>query len=255
MHLKFQLDLGPLHVRINWLILACVLITALTLGRLGLWQLSRAAEQVQAQEALQAELQENAPPIESLPDRSLSTANTNLQNRHVSLRGRYLNERTILVLAEFFNDQIGYGVVTPFRLDSNGELVLVNRGWTTGILPVDTPPYLGPVEGPVTITGQIHVPEPNARVIGSEIDASQWPLRVRSLEVDVISQILTEPVFPFEVRLTENQPGTLARYWPGVIIDVNQHLFYALQWFVFAIIVLLAALLGSSNLLQILRAD
>ena len=253
MTLSKEFNLGRFHIRINWLIAACVVITALTLGRLGIWQLDRAAEQVEAQRELMAELQENAPAIELLSDAELNPENVTLQNRHVTLRGEYWNARTILLEAEFFDSQIGYGVVTPFRLASNGELVLVARGWTTGILPPDTPPYLNPVDGAVEITGQIHVPPDNARVFASRIDPSEWPLRMRSLEIDVIEEILGEPVFPYEVRITDDQPGTLVRHWPAVNVDVNQNLFYAVQWFSFALIVLFVAVLASSNLWQLMK--
>ena len=253
MTLSKEFNLGRFHIRINWLIAACVMITALTLGRLGIWQLDRAAEQVEAQRELMAELEENAPAIELLSAAELNPQNVTLQNRHVTLRGEYWNERTILLEAEFFDSQIGYGVVTPFRLESNGELVLVARGWTTGILPPDTPPYLNPVDGTVEISGQIHVPPDNARVFASRVDPSEWPLRMRSLEIDVIEEILGESVFPYEVRITEDQPGTLVRHWPAVNVDVNQNLFYAVQWFSFALIVLFIAVLASSNLWQLIK--
>lgn len=248
-----EYSLGRFHIRINWLIAACVAITAITLGRLGIWQLDRAAEKVAAQEELRAELQENAPAIQDISPSELTPANPTLQNRHVTLQGEYLNERTILLPGEFFDGQIGYGVVTPFRLEETGELVLVSRGWTTGILPPDTPPYLNPVNGPVEIAAQVHVRDPDARVIGSEIDASKWPLRMRTLEIDVVADILGEPVFPFEVRLTEDQPGTLVRHWPAVNVDVNQNLFYAVQWFSFALIVVFVSVLASSNLWQLMK--
>ncbi len=253
MALKSQIQLGKLEIRWNWLIAACVIATVLGLGRLGIWQLDRAAEKIAAQQALQIELETNAIPIEEIPAGHLHWANPELPNRHVSLVGEYLNERTILLMAEFFDGQIGYGVVTPLRLDDNEQLVLVHRGWTTGILPPDTPPILRPVSGPVELKAQIHVPPRDARVIASEVDASEWPLRIRSLEFDVIEEILGEPLFPFEVRLTDNQPGVLVRHWPAVAIDINQHLFYALQWFLFATIVLSAALFASSNLWQLLK--
>lgn len=253
MALQTQFSIGQLHIRWNWLIASCVVITALGLGRLGIWQLDRAAEKVDAQQALLLEQAANATPIEEIPAGHLHPANPELPNRHVALEGEYINERTILLLAEFFDSQIGYGVVTPFRLRSNGQLVLVHRGWTTGILPPDTPPILRPVSGPVSIRGQIHVPPPDARVLASQVDASEWPLRMRSLEIDVIEDILGEPVFPFEVRLTADQPGVLVRHWPAVAVDVNQHLFYALQWFLFASLVVLIALLASSNLWQLLK--
>ncbi len=253
MGIRREIHLGKLQVRINWLVLVCVCFAVLGLGRLGVWQLDRAAEKVAEQEALNARLQDNAPALESIPDGQLNRLNPQLQNLHVSLKGEYLNDKTILIPGEFFDSQIGYGVITPFRLASNDELVLVSRGWTTGILPPDTPPYLNPVDGPVEVTGQIHVRPENARVFSSEVDPSSWPLRMRTLEFDVVSQILGEPIFPFEVRLTADQAGTLVRHWPAVNINVNQNLFYAVQWFMFALIVLIIALFASSNLWKLMR--
>ncbi|MEQ8953072.1 MAG: hypothetical protein RL120_02995, partial [Gammaproteobacteria bacterium] len=93
------------------------------------------------------------------------------------------------------------------------------------------------------------------RIIPTSVEAGTWPLRLRSLELDVVSQVLGEPVFPFEVRLTAEQPGVLARHWPAVIADVNQHLFYAMQWFLFALLVILIALFASSNLWSLLKGD
>lgn len=255
MELRKHYEFGSFQIRINWMIAACVVMAAAGLMRLGLWQLDRAAEKVDAQTELLAELKENATPIETIPAGHLHRANPELQNRHVKLVGEYLNDRTVLLLAEFFESQIGYGVVTPLRLASNDQIVLVHRGWTTGILPPDTPPFTRPVEGPVEVDAQIYVPPEDARVIASQIDASQWPLRIRSLEIDVISEILGEPVFPFEVRIIADQPGTLTRHWPAVQPDINQNLSYAIQWFSFGLIVLFVALLASSNLWQLLKGE
>ncbi|MDD9890950.1 MAG: SURF1 family protein [Gammaproteobacteria bacterium] len=253
MDLSKTYQLGSFEIRINWHIAGCVAITAITFANLGLWQLDRAAEKIEAQQVLEAELRENAGAIEDIPAGHLHPANPEMRNRHVQLRGEYVNERTILVLAEFFDDQIGYGVVTPFRLASNDALVLVHRGWTTGMLPPDVAPVLRPVEGPVEVSAQVFVPPANARIFPSQINAAEWPLRVRSLEIDVISDILDEPIFPFEVRITADQPGTLVRHWPAVNPDVNQNLSYAIQWFSFGLLIVFIALLASSNLWSLMR--
>lgn len=253
MQLRSEHSIGIFHIRINWLFAACVLMTVASFARLGLWQLDRAAEKVEAQQAMEIESKLSAGAIENIPLGHLHRANPELQNRHVSLRGEYVNERSILLLAEFFQGMIGFGVVTPFRLSSTNQLILVNRGWTTGILPPDTPPELRPVSVPVEITAQIFVPPENARVFPSQIDPSVWPLRMRTLEIDTLTEILGEPLFPFEVRLTADQEGTLVRHWPAVNADVNQNLSYAIQWFSFALLVLFLTILASSNLWRLLK--
>ena len=96
-----KLHVWRFRIRVNWPLAACIVITAATFMRLGLWQLDRAAEKVDAQIELLAELQVNAEPIESIPPGHLHSANPELQNRHVKLIGEYWNERTILLLAEF----------------------------------------------------------------------------------------------------------------------------------------------------------
>ncbi|MDC0222288.1 SURF1 family protein [Gammaproteobacteria bacterium] len=253
MPLRRTFYFSSFEIRVNWIIATCVVISAVSFANLGFWQLGRAAEKLEAQSILEAELRENAGPIENIPAGHLHRANPEMRNRHVQLQGEYLNDRTVLILAEFFDSQIGYGVVTPLRLTSNGELVLVHRGWTSGILPPDTPPSIRPIDGPVDIGGQIFIPPQDTRVIPSQINPNKWPLRMRSLEIDVISEILGEPIFPFEVRITANQSGTLTRHWPAVNPDVNQNLSYAIQWFTFALIIIFVALLASSNLWALLR--
>jgi len=255
MQLRKQLQLGALTISVNWLVLACLIATMAGFIRLGIWQLDRAAEKVAAQETLAAEQQQNAIDIERLQAGQLDARNPDLPNLHVALQGEYLNDKTVLLLAEFFDGMIGFAVVTPFRLTSNAQLVLVNRGWTTGILAPGAEPNLRPVTGPQTIAGQIHVPPANARVFASQVDANTWPLRMRSLEIDVLTDILSEPLFPFEVRLTDSQPGVLVRHWPAVQVDYNINLFYAMQWFLFALGSGLIALFASSNLWFLLRHD
>jgi surfeit locus 1 family protein len=248
-----EFSIGVFTVRINWLLFACVVLTILAFGRLGLWQLDRAAEKVNAQQVMENESKRGAEPIESIPRGHLNRANPELQNRHVALEGEFLNDKTILLLGQFHQTQIGYGVVTPFRLSSNNQLVLVSRGWTSAINKPGQSIYTAPVEGPVSVTAQIYVPSAAWKPRESEIDGSQWPVFMRDLEIDIASQLLGEEVWPFEVRLTADQEGALVRHWPAVSADVDQNLSYALQWFCLALLVFFASLFASSNLWALLK--
>ena len=256
MRLTREFSIGAFHIRVNWIILAAVLMSMAGLLRLSWWQLERAGEKVDAQRELEAQLSLTAPPIEEIPRGHLHPANPELPNRHVTLTGEYENDRSILVLAEFFDGQIGYGVVTPFRLAATGELVLVERGWISGIGVDSANLNLRPVEGPLSTSAQIYVPPNDARVPPSEIDPQNWPLRVRGLELEVLAGVFGEELFPFSVRLTEEQPGVFVRHWPAVSADVagyTQNLSYALQWFAAAFAVLVISLLASSNLWSLFR--
>ena len=248
-----KFSIGQLQLQVNWLIFACVAITVITFLRLGFWQLGRAEEKLAAQEAFDAQQRQNPVAFEDLESHFDLADAESIQNLHVMLQGEYQNDRTILMTAQFFNSQIGYEVVTPMRLSVNGSLVLISRGWTSGILPPNTPIHLGPVYGIQTLTGQIHVPDPEQPIYTGQIDATVWPLRIRSLEPEVISTILSEPVFPYVFRLTQDQPGVLVRHWPVTNVDINNNLSYAVQWFCFAIIVLVISFLASTNVINLFR--
>ena len=91
MQLRSEHSIGVFHIRINWLFAVCVLVTAAAFARLGVWQLDRAAEKVEAQQAMVIESKLNADPIEDIPLGHLHRANPDLQNLHVSLRGEFVN--------------------------------------------------------------------------------------------------------------------------------------------------------------------
>jgi len=248
-----EFEIGPFKIRINWLIFACVLFTAFTFIQLGLWQLGRADEKLLIQSEYEQQQQRNAIDIENIPTAELDSGSDDLPNRHVALQGEYINERSILVLAQFFDGQIGYEVVTPFRLQGSSRLVLVSRGWTSGILPPNTPPDLRPVSGLQRLNAQILVPAIDQRYASSQIDPSQWPLRVRNIQIDILQAIFDQALFPYVVRLTADQPGMLVRHWRETNVDINTNLSYAFQWFTFAALVVLAGILASSNLFRLLQ--
>jgi surfeit locus 1 family protein len=253
MSLRFELNLGQLRIRINLLVALCALVTVAGLARLGIWQLSRAADKLADQEAVQLEYQVKAVRLEAIPDAQLQAADDSLQHRHVQITGTYENDHSLLLIAQFYDGQLGYSVVTPLRLQSNGKLVLVNRGWITALVQPGGKPGIQPYNGPVTVTGQIHLTQPRPQAYAEQLDSSNWPIRMRYLDFRTINEQLKEPVYPVEVRLAEDQAGGLIRHWPAVHININQNLSYALQWFALALLVSLVSLLASSNLWSLLR--
>jgi surfeit locus 1 family protein len=250
--MKREINVGPVLVRVNWLVVACIAIVSGTCFRLGLWQLDRAAEKVALIEAVQIEQKRDAVAIESIPAHQLEERHTRLSNLHVSLVGEYVDKKNIFIIPRFFGGEPGVGVVTPFRLQSNNQLVLVDRGWAGGALPSSSQTDLK-TSGQQRLTAQIHLSDVPTMTSSVQLDDSDWPQRVRHLNVDALSSALNEQLFPYPVRLTADQPGVLIRSWPAVTVNVKTNIFYALQWFSFAIIILVASLLASSNIYSLLR--
>jgi len=251
-----ELTIGRLRIRFNWLVALCVLLSCAMFINLGFWQLGRAADKRQLQR--DAVLQEQAEPvaIESLSadpaafDTAAQAAAT-LNNRRVFLRGQYVNDAAFLVVFQFFQGQPGFELISPFRLASDGSLVLVSRGWIAPGPDADSLPMIQAVEQQQTLVGQLYVPE--AATVAGQVEEREWPVRVRRLHIPQAEALLGESVYPWQVRLNTGSPGLLARHWPTVTISTRGNIGYALQWFSFALLTVVVSLLMSSNLLQLLR--
>ena len=245
MQLTSEFKFGSVQFGINWFVLAGVVLVAASFIRLGIWQLDRASEKMALQTAMQQEQQKETINIEDI-DLARDGA---IPNLHVTLSGEYINEKSFLLVPQSYNGQLGFGVITPFRLQNSNRIVLVDRGWIT--VASGSQLNFGLVVGARQLTAQIHL-RSSSPGLDERPDASAWPVQIRRLDVDVISEILGEDLFPYPVRLNEDQPGVLIRHWTAVTANSNANISYAIQWFVFAAALIIASLLASSNIVSVL---
>ncbi len=248
-----HLRLGALEIRFNWLIALCVVLALGLFINLGLWQLERAAQKGQMQAEFAASQQAEPTALEDLLETYSSgkALLSDMANRRVLLQGEYLADRSFLILFQYFQGRPGYEVISSFRLGSDGSLVLVSRGWLAPATTPDGVPEVPQLEGEQTLTGQLHVLD--AATVSSDLETQQWPLVVRRLHLPQLEDQLGEVLPPLVVRLEPGAPGVLTRHWPAVTISTSSNIGYAMQWFGFALLTLVASVLMSSNLLQLWR--
>jgi surfeit locus 1 family protein len=201
---------------------------ALLTARLGMWQLSRAAEKTGLQAAI--EQQATKPALESgaaLPNDAQQAAS--LHYRHVRLHGRWSTTHTIYLDNRQMKGRPGFFVVTPLLL-ADGRAVLVQRGW----LPrnaddrtrIDDAP---PPAGDVAVEGRI-APAP-ARLF--EFDGADTGRIRQNLDVEAFGRETGLRLLPLSVLQTEPvaPADKLLREWPLPASGVAKHYGYAFQWF------------------------
>ena len=106
--------------------IAAILGVSIT-ARLGAWQLSRAAEKVALQTAL--DTRGHLAPLDNA-DLARETGQADGQHyRPAVLRGQWVGGHTVFLENRQMNGRPGFFVVTPLRLDGRGDAVLVQRGW------------------------------------------------------------------------------------------------------------------------------
>ena len=223
------------------------LLLPLLLG-LGVWQLQRAEEKqliVRGWELRQQQSPQPLPPSDA--------GEAALAYLRVELRGEFLPGKQFFLDNRMRRGRYGQEVVTPLRLAGNGRLVLVNRGWVAADpARLELPQVITPA-GVQRLLGTVYVPLGTPYTLGAEIGSGPWPRQLLALDVEAMSAMLGESVYPYSVRLDADSTAALLAAWPLLNSSPEKHRAYALQWVSMALVLLCLYLLRSSNLLAWLR--
>jgi len=188
---------------------------AIVCVRLGLWQLDRLGQRRARNAVLAARL--------ALPPLTVErgTPPDSARQRRLIARGVYDFAGELIGPGRSFDGTPGVALVTPLRL-ADGSAVFVDRGW---------------------------VPSPDARHVDQTLYREPDTATVEGL--GVVSSDGRYDV-PFILQLTGPDPARgLPRRWPAPALDDGPHLSYAIQWFSFAVIIVVgtAALLRKTTVL------
>jgi surfeit locus 1 family protein len=163
----------------------------------------------------------------------------NVQFKHVSVSGQFVNDLTMLVQNRVYNNQLGFEVLTPLKTQ-DGKLLLIDRGWIAK--PANQPlPLIPPAHEVKSVEGYIKLLNEPQFILGQNIlDTSSKPLVMQKIDVNEISQITHQIFFPFMLRLNESQPNGFVRDWVVSTVLPERHMGYAVQWFSMALMLLIA---------------
>ncbi|MGZ5006445.1 MAG: SURF1 family protein [Methylobacter sp.] len=200
---------------------------------LGMWQLDRSE-----QKRVFLEQQEQAAASETLHlSTTINSTTETLRYRNVEVVGRYDREHQFLIDNQISDGKVGYFVLTPFILAGERKAVLVNRGWIPSSRDRSVLPDLQIKQAEVAITGRINnFPSVGIKLAGSEIPTDGWPSLVQVADSQVLAKKLGYPLFQFQVELAKELPDGYKREWhASTIMQPEQHIAYAIQWFALAL--------------------
>lgn len=213
-----------------WLLLAVVF--AIACGFLSNWQFSRRTEALTKMTQLARNYDRE--PIE-LTSVKFKTEDEWLP---IKLTGHFLPESTLLVRNRPFNGAAGYLELIPFQRQ-DGLIVAIQAGW----LPADdrlNPPRVVPKPGleTQTIWGRVRPSEPTL-----DRDAPAGQIATINLPTFVNKTgIKDRAVTEFYLVLGENNfaKGGVPKLLPRPQLDEGNHLSYAMQWIIFAVMAFIA---------------
>lgn len=216
-----------LYFRLGFTIFCAVFFILFCL--LGMWQLQRYHFKKEL-------LQLYHDRLEAAP-RSLSEvlAGHDLSFQRIKVSGKFLFDQTMLMQDQFFQDQLGYEVLTPFQIDHDKKLLLIDRGWSNGYLPEKNN------NSTVTISGYIKLLNEYQFILGDNIlKPDSRPLTMQKINIEEISRITHQDYYRFILRLDPAMPNGFTRQWTISTVLPERHLGYAIQWFVMAFVLVIA---------------
>lgn len=237
--------------QINWKVCAFSLAFFPLLVGLGFWQLDRAEQKRTLQQQL-AE-QQALEPLTITSSAQLGAIDHTATFRQVALTGQYDTQHTWLLENQVINGRLGYSVVQPLVL-SDGQGILVNRGW---IPSMGTRAKLPPVKTPsmpVRVSGRLVQPSRN-RLLNDQVIEGSWPRTILQVEPATLALQSQLILAPWILQIDPADPTGFVTQWKSVVMPADQHLGYAVQWFFMALALAILTLYANSNVHEYMKAQ
>ena len=216
--------------------LALVVVFSIACVYLSNWQFNRREEALVAMQQLAQNYDSPAVPIQQLA--TLDTFAKANEWRKVELVGKYLVDKSVLVRNRPLNGQPGFLQVVPFEL-SDGTVIAVERGWVAAGDQYQVPERVPlPADATQTVIGRTRASEPSLNRT-----APPGQLATINIEALVSSTQIEQKIYnKLYVRMaSESLAGeSLSGVDAPKKLDKPQlgegnHLSYALQWILFAL--------------------
>lgn len=208
-----------------------ILLGMAGLAQLGFWQLDRLEWRRGVNAQAWARL--NAPPVAVNGDTVWAA---DWHDRQAVARGILDYRSQVGIKNRFHKEEAGIHLLTPMRLEGSDVVLMVDRGWIPQAWVSGDWSEYDEDAGLVEVRGLLQNANPHPP--GSDIDASPDRLYHRE-DLVLLGRVLDMDVAPMFLLLQpveEDSPGWPRRQPKVLHLSEGNHLSYAIQWFLFSLI-------------------
>lgn len=199
---------------------------------LGIWQLHRYEAKKQLEQLYLAR-SKSAPMMLS---QAMALKNPDFSKAMVS--GRFLFNKTIMLMHQSFNSQVGVNIYTPFLVAGKNQAILVDRGW----IALNQLAHLRKdqlfVGVKMNIEGYLFLPQSRFHLGDAIVNVGASPLHVQTINTKMLGQAIGLTLYPYVLRIDQTMVSALTPNWKHFNVTSLKHLGYAIQWFLMALILL-----------------
>jgi len=203
--------------------LAAIIGVALTAAA-GNWQLDRAHEKEDRQQAYDRGASDAAILLTAAPVRAEA-----LRMRRVEVEGEFVPKDAVLLDNKTRNGVAGYEVIMPLRIGASSMHALVNRGWIAAGSERAKLPVIVTPEAVVRVIGMAVVPGRFLELSKVDDSGPVW----QNLTIERYVARTGLQVLPVVVQQQNDLGDGLLRAWERPDFGIAKHYGYAVQWFSF----------------------
>jgi cytochrome oxidase assembly protein ShyY1 len=217
---------------IRWIAVAVVF--AIACGFLANWQWNRRVQVVKVITRLDRNYSHSVQPLAKLVP---STAGFSLryEYRPALVTGHFDSSKLLLLRNQINNGNPGFDLLVPFVTDA-GTAIVVDRGWVSVGAKQDSPDFIPPIPtGPVKLVGRlIHYQQPDSRTAPMGQAMSITPIKLND-QWRYPAGMLYQGAY---LRLAVESPRASSYGILSIKPDISEgnHLSYAFQWILFALL-------------------
>lgn len=212
------------------------LLTVVAVGvfaSLSVWQYQRAAYKEQVAQAV---AQQTVLPAIDLNQTAVDWPAQRF--RPATVTGTWETGNSLLLDNIVHHGKAGYHVITPLQL-TNGQHILVNRGWVEVGADRQKLPAIATPTGVVQLSGTLDLPRSKPVFLFGDVPADvEGNQRWLYLDIPYFAQKLGFPLMPYTLLQSSDSADGLRRDWPVYENKAGMHIGYSIQWGAFALIAL-----------------
>ncbi|HUU71051.1 MAG TPA: SURF1 family protein [Burkholderiales bacterium] len=155
--------------------------------------------------------------------------------RKMRATGMFVPEKAILLDNKLRAGAAGYEIVVPLQLSGSDRHVLINRGWVQRGRDRSDLPVIDVPENAVTIVGTAIVPGRGALELSDEIiEGRVW----QNLNLSRYRERQQLNILDFVIQEESDHEDGINRNWPAPGFGIRTHQSYAVQWLLFATLII-----------------
>jgi surfeit locus 1 family protein len=217
-----------------WWVTLLVLAGMAIFARLGVWQLDRLAER-RAENVVLAEALAASPM--ALTAVSLPPDPASLQDRAVTVSGTYDLANQMALKVQNWSGLAGIHLIAPLVLEGGETAVLIDRGWIPDSEsdPARWAQY--DETGPITVTGYVALSQTVSRAANPIPDSPQqewYRVDIAAMQPQLSYTLL--PVYVIQAPPEAGNSEPPLRPARQVELSEGNHFSYAMQWFLFTLL-------------------